>query len=158
MQYRNLSTLTLLGCLLMPLVLFAGCGQTRLKPQDTATQRVNSALFYGVNNVEPAVAQKLLAPVSTQKPIVLFFSSALCYDCKKMAPLIQALASEYTRLAFYKVDLLDTDQKNADILAAFSPKTAPTLLFLDEKRKTLDVLYNRQSEATIRKAIQKILP
>lgn len=133
---------------------FTGC-QGGLQNQPSV-EPVSQSQFYGVNQVSAKVAEKVLSPVKGDKPLVLFFSSALCYDCKKMAPVFNALIEQHPEVVFQKVDVLSGQEKYGDILNAFAPKTVPTMLFITRKAETHAVLYNLQTASAITKEIKAI--
>ncbi len=65
--------------------------------------------------------------VATGKPIVLDFGATWCGPCKRVAPIIEALASEYEGQAIIgKADV----EEEEDLAMQFGVRSVPTILYI----------------------------
>lgn len=76
--------------------------------------------------------QNLEALVGTGKPIVIDFWATWCGPCKRLAPVIEELASEYDGKAIVgKCDVEDDE----DLAAQFGVRNIPTVVFLKDGKE-----------------------
>lgn len=65
--------------------------------------------------------------VATGKPIVLDFGATWCGPCKRVAPIIEALAADYEGQAIIgKADV----EEEEDLAMQFGVRSVPTILFI----------------------------
>lgn len=65
--------------------------------------------------------------VSTGKPIVLDFGATWCGPCKRLAPIIEALAADYEgQVIIGKCDV----EEDEDLAMRFGVRNVPTVLFI----------------------------
>lgn len=86
-------------------------------------------------------------------PAVVDFFATWCGPCKMMAPVVEALASEYDGKV--KIGKLDVDE-NTDIAARYGVMTIPTIILFKNGEivsKTIGV----QSKNTLKNAIDAML-
>ena len=63
----------------------------------------------------------------SKQPVILDFSATWCGPCKKLYPLLKALAEKYTNIHFFKIDIGQNDQENLGDL--YNISSLPTCLF-----------------------------
>lgn len=68
--------------------------------------------------------QEMLA---TGKPIMVDFSATWCGPCKKIAPIVEALAADYAEQAI--IGKLDVEEAE-DIAMQYGVRSVPTILFI----------------------------
>ena len=67
------------------------------------------------------------------KPMVLQFTSAMCYDCKRIKGEIKSLKQEYKgRIIFKKINIGTKTEDVNKLIEKYSITVVPTLVFLDE--------------------------
>ena len=86
---------------------------------------------------------------TTDKPIVLDMWAAWCGPCRMIAPIIEALATEYAGRAV--VGKLDVDA-NPQTASRFGVQSIPTILILKEGRE-VDRLIGLQPADAIRRRV-----
>ena len=118
-------------------------------------ETLDPSLFMGLRHAT-AVEVRAALPEAVGKPTLLDFSSRLCHDCKRMAPVLAQLVPQYPKLYFRKIDVLDDAQKAPAIFRTFKPVSVPMLVFIDPRGNIRNVLYNYQKPETIAAAITQL--
>ncbi|MCE3234248.1 MAG: Thioredoxin [Vampirovibrio sp.] len=118
-------------------------------------ETLDSSLFIGLRHASAAEVRAAL-PEAVGKPTLLDFSSKLCHDCKRMAPILNQLVPKYPNLYFRKIDVLTDAKKAPAIFRTFKPVSVPMLVFIDPNGNIRNVLYNYQKPETIAAAITKL--
>lgn len=86
-------------------------------------------------------------------PAIVDFYADWCGPCRKAAPIMEKLASDYEgRLSIYKVNI---DQEK-DLARAFNVKSIPTMLFLPMEGKPM-IQVGLMSESEYRKVVEEQL-
>jgi thioredoxin len=65
----------------------------------------------------------------TKQAVVLDFSASWCGPCKKLYPVIKALAEKYNHIHFFKIDICQQDEENLGDL--YNISSLPTCLFFN---------------------------
>lgn len=130
------------------------------RPQDgtdiaSNAETVNESLYIGLRHASSKEIKTAL-PDSVGKPTLLSFSSRLCHDCQRMAPVISKLVPKHPGIHFRKIDVLDDREKYPAVFRAFKPVSVPMLVFIDRQGEIRDVLYNYQEPSTIAAAMNKL--
>lgn len=133
-------------------ILFTACGTkqqpaTKTVQPETMTAVVPSVQPAAPAESTPAAPQKPAStkpatppaqPPTSEKPAALpklwDFFATWCPPCKKQAPIIEELATEYQG----KIEIISIDtDKNPDLARKFQIQAIPTLVFLDAEGKEL---------------------
>ncbi len=91
--------------------------------------------------------------VSGDKPVVIDFWATWCGPCRRVAPIIEELASEYEgRAVVGKVDVEDQDE----LAAQFGIRNIPTVLFI-KGGQVVDKIVGTASKADYASKIDAML-
>lgn len=91
--------------------------------------------------------------VATGKPIVLDFWATWCGPCRKIAPIIEALANEYEGQAIIgKVDIEECE----DLAAQFGVRNIPTVLYI-KNGEVVDKQVGAAPRPTLEEKLKAIL-
>lgn len=113
------------------------------------------ALFMGLRH---ASAREILAvlPEAQGRPMLLEFSSRLCHDCQRLAPVLRKVTGQHPGVYFRKIDVMEDKDKYPALFRAFKPVSVPMMVFIDGKGEIRNVLYNYQKPAVIAAAIDTL--
>lgn len=70
------------------------------------------------------------AVIAEGKPVVLDFWATWCGPCKKIGPIIEALAEQYADKVI--VGKVDVEDEADDLVAEYGVRNVPTVLFLKD--------------------------
>ncbi len=88
------------------------------------------------------------------KPIVIDFWATWCGPCKRMAPVVEALAEEYEgRVSIGKCDV----EESEGLAAKFGVTSIPTLVFLTPDGKEVGRIVGAQSKSRVEEELRKLL-
>lgn len=88
--------------------------------------------------------------LSSSKPVLVDFYADWCVPCKKMSPVVDAVAKEMDSLAvFYKINV----DENAQISERYSVMSIPTLV-LFQNGKEADRMMGVQSKDTLKRFVE----
>lgn len=97
------------------------------------------------------VLEKIEDLDQNKEKYVINFSASWCGPCKKFAPLFQELASKYTDITFYKVDI----DKLPDLALFYNVNSMPTFLFFELGQ--IQSTVTGANEIAVRKALDKLI-
>ncbi len=102
-------------------------------------------------NIDKETYDQLIA---AGKPMVIDFWAVWCGPCRRMAPVVEQLATEYEG----KVSIGKCNVEECEELAAqFRVTSIPTLIFIDSKGQVADRIVGAQSKAAVEERIKKML-
>jgi thiol:disulfide interchange protein len=113
---------------------------------------LDDSLFMGLRHAIPAEIQAAL-PDAVGKATLIDFSSRLCHDCQRLAPVLSNMMPKHPHIYFKRIDVLDEQQQYPAALRAFKPVSVPVLVFIDPRGEIRNVLYNYQPPQTIAAAL-----
>ena len=91
--------------------------------------------------------------LASGKPVVIDFWAEWCGPCRKIAPIVDELATEYgDKVVIGKCDV----QENDDIAVKYSVRNIPTLLFL-KNGELVDKQVGACSKEALKAKIDKLL-
>lgn len=131
----------------------SGASQAARGP-DQAKQ-LDETLFLGLRHASPSEVRAAL-PETFGKPTLINFSSRLCHDCKRLAPVVSALVAQHPQIHFVKLDIMEDQQKYPAIFRAFKPVSVPVLVFINSRSEIQNVLYNYQKPNVVAAALMRL--
>ena len=143
--------------LVLAIQLLQSCTLTGISKTLSSTPSLNDTYFVGLRHAT-AKEVKAALPEGTGKSALLEFSSRMCHDCQRLKPVVHKLISGSPSIFFKNVDVLEDRDKAAALLSAFKPVTVPVLIFIDANGEIKNVLYNYQSEETVKAALIQLQP
>ena len=88
------------------------------------------------------------------KPLVIDFWATWCGPCKRLAPTIEELATEYAdRVNIGKCDVEEDDE----LAMQFQVSSIPTVVFINKQGEMFKRLVGLQSKATLVENIEQLL-
>lgn len=98
--------------------------------------------------------EQFQALLQSGKPTLVDFWATWCGPCKRIAPIIEELGTEYEgRANVVKVDVEEVDEVAVD----FQVTSIPTLVFLDKEGKLAQRLVGVQTKAKLQEELNKLL-
>lgn len=76
--------------------------------------------------------EALLKVLETDSKVIVDLYTGWCQPCKIMAPMLEAAASRFPKIKFYKVNLEDCP----DAVGYFDVRSVPTIIFFDSGQET----------------------
>jgi thioredoxin len=93
--------------------------------------------------------------MTARAPIVIDFNATWCGPCRKLAPILEELATEYEgRVNFYSIDV----DKNRELASMLQIQSIPYVLFFAPGAKEPEEMIGLVSKEEVRVYIEKILP
>ncbi len=127
-----------------------------VNPRDSkASVPLDESLFVGIRHASSAEIRQVL-PSAQGKPAVLYLGSRLCYDCKRLSPLVVQLMSQHPEMGFKKLDVQADQHTEAAILRTFKPVSVPVVVFINQQGEIRNVLYDYQSPDVLANALKSI--
>lgn len=130
-----------------------------LRREDAAVtshaETLDESLFMGLRHATPSEIRSVL-PEASGKPTLIDFSSRLCHDCQRMAPVVSKLVPQHPELYFKKFDVLEDQKKAPAVFRVFKPVSVPMLVFVGPKGDIQNVLYNYQKPEIVTSAIAQL--
>jgi thioredoxin 1 len=88
------------------------------------------------------------------KPLVIDFWATWCGPCKRVAPIIEELATEYAdRVNIGKCDV----EEDEDLAMEFRVSSIPTIVFINAKGEVVNRIVGAQSKAVLQQNIEALL-
>ncbi len=93
--------------------------------------------------------------MTARAPIVIDFNATWCGPCRKLAPILEELATEYEgRVNFYSIDV----DKNRELASMLQIQSIPYVLFFAPGAEEPEEMIGLVSKEEVRVYIEKILP
>ena len=158
MRFKR-SSITLLGILLL-----ASCGRGKAASVQVPEAGVQAQTEVEVQ-VQPLTRTEFLKKVFDyksspdswkylgDKPAVIDFYATWCGPCRRLSPILERLAKEYSgKITVYKVDV----DAEPELASVFGVRSIPSVLFIPMAGKP-QMTVGLQPERTIRKTIDEFL-
>lgn len=157
-RQNQIRLITVFICTVVLVLLFQFY-KTGLHREDTGlssqAETTDGSLFMGLRHATPSEIHSAL-PQAAGKPTLIDFSSRLCHDCQRMAPIISKLVPQHPELYFKKFDVLEDQKKAPAVFRIFKPVSVPMLVLVNPKGEIKNVLYNYQKPEVVSAAIAKL--
>lgn len=124
------------------------------RPGDRAVD-AQEHLFIGLRHAQPEEVMAVL-PETSDRPVLLTFGSKMCYECRRMEPVLASLMKRHPGVLFRKVDVLEDQSQYAGLLRAFKPVSVPVLVMITPGGRIQNVLYNAQGPLPLAAALSHL--
>lgn len=96
------------------------------------------------------------ASTELDRPQMLFFWSATCHFCEELMPTVRELEREYGRRVEF-VYVSQDEEEGRDVARQYGVVGTPTLLFLDRRGETVQVLRGVPLRPVLVQALEDLL-
>lgn len=116
------------------------------------------ALYYLVKPGGFETPMNIAQAFTAKKPVVLDFSSELCYECKELDKVIKPAMVKYQdKVIFKKVPVNSDNPEYKKLIEKYEISVVPTLVLIDKNGKAVEVVEGSMSEAELEGYLNKLI-
>ena len=94
--------------------------------------------YWGLTRDKSLVA---LPTIATEGPLIIKFSSPMCYECQELEKVFKEVYPEYSnKVSLKKIDVTQKNKSTQQIIRTYNINLVPTCVFLDSSGNVIRVI------------------